>query len=71
MQRVQPRALNNEELLMACSDMLAQGGMTVAYQTELVRRFNYYLASTSPDNANLVLRDSARPHDANQKDLFI
>ena len=69
MQGIKPRTLNNGELTVACADQIHEGGMSLEYQTELLRRFNYYIALSSQNDVLLV--DTANPIDPRQLTLAL
>jgi len=69
MQVIQPRTLSNRELVTHISmAMHNEDGMPLAYQIELLRRFNYYIAISSQES--VLGNDTANPHDPKQLDLF-
>jgi hypothetical protein len=45
-----------------------EDGMPLAYQIELLRRFNYYIAISSQES--VLGNDTANPQDPKQLDLF-
>ena len=69
MQVIQPRSLSNRELVSHIAlTMHNEDGMPLAYQIELLRRFNYYIAISSQES--VLGNDTANPHDPKQLDLF-
>lgn len=69
MQDIQPRSLSNRELVtQIVMTMHNEEGMPLAYQIELLRRFNYYIAISSQES--VLGNDTANPHDPKQLDLF-
>jgi hypothetical protein len=61
--------LSNRELVTHISmTMHNEDGMPLAYQIELLRRFNYYIAISSQES--VLGNDTANPQDPKQLDLF-
>lgn len=56
MSDIQPRNLTNRELLRIGADLVAEGGMPVSFQLELLRRFNNTVGAPN-DSVDLAKYD--------------
>ena len=70
MQVIQPRTLSNTELINHCAHYMdSVNELPTAFQIELLRRFNYYIAISSQES--VLGNDAANPQDPKQLDLFL
>lgn len=60
MSGIEPRGLNNRELVRISADLAAEGELPHNFQMELIRRLNFYMHGAARADANPARNDPAQ-----------